>query len=131
MPVGIISGSGMYSLPGIEQSGSTAITTPYGDVAVARIAFAGATLLHIARHGPGHALLSSGVNHRANIWALKEFGATSVIGLTACGGVDPSLELGSLLIFDDLHFISNRLPDGSLCTFFTELAQPQRGHWVL
>ena len=35
------------------------------------------------------------------------------------------------MIFDDLHFISNRLPDGSLCTFFDQVGDPQRGHWVL
>jgi purine nucleoside phosphorylase len=34
-------------------------------------------------------------------------------------------------VFDDLHFISNRLPDGSLCTFFVEPGDPRRGHWVL
>jgi purine nucleoside phosphorylase len=45
--------------------------------------------------------------------------------------VDPSLELGSLIVFDDLHFISNRLPDGSLCTFFVEPGDPRRGHWIL
>jgi purine nucleoside phosphorylase len=53
------------------------------------------------------------------------------VGCTACGAVDPSLEPGSLVVFDDLHFISNRLPDGSLCTFFTEPGDPQRGHWIL
>jgi purine nucleoside phosphorylase len=75
--------------------------------------------------------LSNHVNHRANIWALRELGATAVIGCTACGAVDPSLELGSLVVFDDLHFISNRLPDGSLCTFCVEPGDPQRGHWIL
>jgi purine nucleoside phosphorylase len=50
---------------------------------------------------------------------------------TACGAVDPTLELGSLIVFDDLHFIANRLPDGSLCTFFTREGDPGRGHWVL
>jgi 5'-methylthioadenosine phosphorylase len=54
-----------------------------------------------------------------------------VIGCTACGAVDPTIELGSLIIFDDLHFISNRLPDGSICTFFTEPGDPRRGHWIL
>src|SRR6202030_926873 len=34
-------------------------------------------------------------------------------------------------VFSDLHFISNRLPDGSLCTFFTEPGDPARGHWIL
>ena len=41
------------------------------------------------------------------------------------------MQLGSLVIFDDLHFISNRLPDGSLCTFFTEPGDAARGHWIL
>jgi purine nucleoside phosphorylase len=71
------------------------------------------------------------VNHRANIWALKELGARAVVGCTACGAVDPELELGSLVVFDDLHFPSNRLPDGSLCTFFVEPGDALRGHWIL
>jgi purine nucleoside phosphorylase len=54
-----------------------------------------------------------------------------VVGCTACGAVDPTLELGSLVIFDDLHFISNRLPDGSLCTFFDREGDRGRGHWIL
>jgi purine nucleoside phosphorylase len=54
-----------------------------------------------------------------------------VIGCTACGVVDPTIELGSLIVFDDLHFISNRLPDGSLCTFFAEPGDPARAHWIL
>jgi purine nucleoside phosphorylase len=54
-----------------------------------------------------------------------------VVGCTVCGAVDPELELGALLVFDDLHFMSNRLPDGTLCTFFTEPGDPARGHWIL
>ena len=62
---------------------------------------------------------------------MNELGATSVIACTACGAVDPALELGSLVVFDDLHFISNRLADGSICTFFTEPGDPRRAHWIL
>jgi purine nucleoside phosphorylase len=71
------------------------------------------------------------VSHRANIWALRALGASAVLGCTACGAVDPSLPLGSLVVFDDLHFLSNRLPDGSLCTFFTQPGDARRGHWIL
>jgi purine nucleoside phosphorylase len=88
-------------------------------------------MLHLSRHGEGHIRLSNHVNHRANLWALKELGADAVIGCTACGAVDPSLDLGSLVVFDDLHFIANRLPDGSLCTFCVEPGDPGRGHWIL
>ncbi len=131
MAVGIITGSGTYALPEFEHGEAVAVITPFGEVTVTRGRYAGVPVLHLARHGAGHRLLSNLVNHRANIWALAELGATSVIGLTACGAVDPELELGSLVIFDDLHFLSNRLPDGSLCSFFTEPGDPGRGHWVL
>ena len=47
-----------------------------------------------------------------------------------CGALDPGLALGSLIVFDDLHFPVNRLPDGSLCTLHTEPGAPGRGHWI-
>ncbi len=107
------------------------VQTPFGEAPVTRGSFAGVAVLHVSRHRAGHAILSSGVNHRANIWALNELGAGAVIGCTACGAVDPRIELGSLIVFDDLHFPVNRLPDGSLSTFFTEPGDPGRGHWIL
>jgi len=131
MPVGIITGSGTYALPAFHGGEPIGVGTPYGEVTVTRGEYAGVAALHIARHGPGHHRISSAVNHRANIWALAELGANAVIGMTACGAVDPTLDLGSLLIFDDLYFPVNRLPDGSLCTFFTEPGDPARAHWIL
>jgi 5'-methylthioadenosine phosphorylase len=109
---------------------TTEVETPYGACAVTRGVYAGVEAVHISRHGAGHVRLSNHVTHRANIWALKQLGTSAVIGCTACGAVDPTLELGSLIVFDDLHFISNRLPDGSLCSFF-EPGDPRRGHWIL
>ncbi len=106
-------------------------STPFGVVSIARGNYHGADVLHVSRHGAGHVRLSNHVTHRANIWALKELGAGAVIGCTSCGAVDPSLPLGSLVVFGDLHFISNRLPDGSLCTYFTEAGDPVRAHWIL
>ena len=105
--------------------------TPFGEASVTRGRYAGVDALHLSRHGAGHVRLSNQVTHRANIWALNELGATAVIACTACGAVNPSIELGSLIVFDDLHFISNRLPDGSQCTFFERQGDPQQGHWIL
>ena len=129
--VAIITGSGTHALPGYEEAESVAVQTPFGAADVTRGRYAGVEALHLSRHGSGHARLSNHVTHRANVWALKELGASAVIGCTACGAVDATLELGSLVVFDDLHFISNRLPDGSLCTFFTAPGDPDRGHWIL
>jgi purine nucleoside phosphorylase len=131
MPVGIITGSGTTELTGFTAAEPVTVKTPFGPGAVSRGTYAGVDALHVARHGAGHARLSNQVTHRANIWALKELGATAVVACTVCGAVDPGLELGALLVFDDLYFTSNRLPDGSLCTFFNDPGDPARGHWIL
>jgi len=131
MSIGIITGSGTHALPGFERGEAVAVETPFGVAAVSRGRYGGVDAVHVSRHGEGHVRLSNHVTHRANIWALKELGAGAVIGCTACGAVDPTLELGSLVVFDDLHFISNRLPDGSLCTFSIVSGDPARGHWIL
>src|SRR3984957_17938110 len=131
MSVGIITGSGTNALPDFAGSEAIVVDTPYGQTSVTKGSYAAVDALHVSRHGPGHARLSNHVTHRANIWALKELGASAVIGCTACGAVDATVPLGSLVVFDDLHFSSNRLPDGSLCTFFTEPFDPGRGHWIL
>ena len=130
MALGIITGSGTYALPGIEAGAPELVTTPFGDAQVTEGQFAGADVLHVSRHREGHELLSSQVTHQANVFALRERGARAVIGVTVCGAVDPELLLGGLVVFDDLHFLANRLPDGSLCTLHTEPGRPGRGHWV-
>ena len=131
MAVAIITGSGTHSLPGFAAADTAERQTPFGEVQISRGEFAGTEVLHVSRHGAGQARLSHQVQHRANLWALRDLGATVVIGCTACGAVDPSLELGSLVVFDDLYFPSNRLPDGTLCSFFTAPGDPERGHWIL
>lgn len=131
MPVGVITGSGTYALPGFEDAEAVRVQTPFGTSTVTRGSYGGVPALHVSRHGPGHVRLSNHVTHRANIWALAQLGAGAVVGCTACGALDPTLELGSLVVFDDLHFLSNRLADGSLCTFFAEPGDPRRAHWIL
>jgi purine nucleoside phosphorylase len=130
MPIAIITGSGTYALPGFESSGPEPIATEWGEALVSRGTFAGVEVLHVSRHGEGHRRLSNQVTHRANIAALAALGADGVIGVTVCGAVDPSVELGSLVCFDDLHFVVNRLGDGELCTFYPEPGDPRRGHWI-
>jgi len=119
-----------YALQGFESDGEQSVVTPFGEAGVTRGVFAGVDVVHISRHGAGHPRLSNHVNHRANVWALRELGARAVIGCTACGAVDSGLPLGSLVVFDDFHFLANRLPDGSLCTFHTEPGDRKRAHWI-
>ena len=130
MRIGIITGSGTYALPGLDAAAPRAVATPFGTALVSEGAFAGVQVLHVSRHGEGHRRLSSGVTHQANLAALRDLGAEAILAATVCGSLDAQLELGSLLVFDDLHFPANRLPDGSLCTLHTEPGTPGRGHWI-
>jgi 5'-methylthioadenosine phosphorylase len=129
MRIGIVTGSGTYALPGFDGEART-VETRFGPARVSAGTFADIDVLHISRHGDGHARLSSAVTHQANISALKQLGADAIVAVTVCGATDPSLELGSLIVFDDLHFLANRLPDGSLCTLHTEAGMAGRGHWI-
>lgn len=129
MTVGIITGTGTYALPEFEDAQPERVATPWGTAELTRGRFAGTEVLHVSRHGEGHPRLSSHVNHRANVWALREAGARAAIGCTACGALDQGIALGSLIVFDDLHFLANRLADGSICSFWEE-GDRLRGHWI-
>ena len=130
MTIGILTGSGTYALPGFEGVGPEPVSTDWGEAFVSHGTWAGVDVLHISRHGAGHPRLSNHVTHRANVAALKALGADGVLAVTVCGAVDPDAELGSLVCFDDLHFLTNRLANGEICTFFTEPGAPERGHWI-
>jgi purine nucleoside phosphorylase len=128
--LGVITGSGTYSLPGFEGGALEPVRTEWGEALVSSGRFAGVDVLHVSRHGEGHVRLSNHVTHRANVAALSALGAAGAIAVTVCGAVDSDVELGSLICFDDLHFLSNRLADGSLSTFYDRPGDPQRGHWI-
>ncbi len=129
MSVGIITGTGLYELP-LDDPSIVERATPWGPVSLRRGILAGAEVVHVSRHGAGHARLSSQTEPRATITALAEEGVTAIISTTVVGGVDPGLELGSFVLFDDLYFPSNRLPGGELCTLFSAAGQAGRGHWI-
>lgn len=85
---------------------------------------AGVDVAHLARHGAGHAGLSRQIEHSSNLAALLAMSVDCLLSLTVCGTVDPSVPPGSLVVFDDLYFPSNRLPDGGPCTWHTSPAPP-------
>ena len=128
--IGVLTGTGTYELPGFEAGTPRRVSTRWGEALVTEGRLGDAEVLHVSRHEPGHQRLSNHVQHRANIWALKDLDADCVVGVTVCGAVDITVPLGSLIVFDDLHFLTNRLPDGSLCTFHDEPGDRRRGHWI-
>jgi purine nucleoside phosphorylase len=130
MRIGVLTGTGTYRLPGLEAGEARWVETRFGEALVTEGRLGDGEVVHVARHEPGHKRLSNQVQHRANIAALKELGADCVVAATVCGAVDASVPLGSLIVFDDLHFLANRLADGSLCTFYDEPGDRLRGHWI-
>lgn len=130
MRIGIITGSGTYALPDFDGASPRTIETEFGATTVTEGRFAGLDVVHVSRHLPGHPRLSHQVTHQANIAALRDLSVDAIVAVTVCGAVDPTVPLGSVIVFDDLHFLVNRLPDGSVCTLHTEPGRPGRGHWV-
>lgn len=87
--IGIIGGSGLYQLDGLEQVCEERIRTPYGstsDVVVTGV-LNGIRVAFLARHGRGHRLLPSEVPYRANIYALKQLGARYLLSFSAVGSL--------------------------------------------
>jgi len=130
MRVGVLTGTGTYALPGLESQEPDGVATRFGEARVTRAQLGEVEVLHVSRHLEGHKRLSNHVTHRANVSALRDLGADCVLAVTVCGAVDPSVPLGSLVVFDDLHFLANRLADGSLCTLYDEPGATDRAHWI-
>jgi 5'-methylthioadenosine phosphorylase len=126
--VGVITGSGVYELPG--ESETHVIENAFGEAKVAVSRVGSWTVGSISRHQSGHRHLPHTIPHRANLTALKQLGARAVLATTAVGAVDASVPLGRPILFDDLFFPANVLPNGEACTIFTSPGDPERGHLI-
>ena len=115
MAIGVITGSGTYALPGYEGAGRRRSETRMGGALLARGTGAGreASTSRATTRGTGGSATRSRIAPTSPRW--PQHGVDAVLAVTVCGAVDPAVELGSLIGFDDLHFPVNRLPDGSLC----------------
>jgi 5'-methylthioadenosine phosphorylase len=100
--LGIIGGSGIYDLPGLENVVEKAIPSPWGaPSAPLRIGdIAGLPVVFLPRHDKGHRLSPSDINYRANIDALKRVGVTDLISLSACGSFKEDLPPGTFVLVD-------------------------------
>jgi len=87
--IGIIGGSGLYSMPGFEQQEEAAIETPFGTPSDNYVlgTLAGRRVAFLARHGRGHRISPSELNFRANIYGMKSLGVERIISLSAVGSL--------------------------------------------
>ena len=98
--IGIIGGTGLYRMEGLEVTRSAEIDTPFGrpsgPVMLGRLA--GRDIAFLPRHGLHHDLLPSEINFRANIWALKTVGVRTIIGVSAVGSLRQEIRPGDLAL---------------------------------
>src|SRR6266487_231548 len=100
--LGIIGGSGIYDLPGLEKVRTKKIKSPWGEPSAAlRVGeIAGLPVVFLSRHDQGHRLSPSDINYRANIDVLKRAGVTDLISLSACGSFKEELAPGAFVLVD-------------------------------
>jgi 5'-methylthioadenosine phosphorylase len=100
--LGIIGGSGIYDLPGLENVRDEAIRSPWGEpsASVRHGTIAGLPIVFLPRHGRGHRLSPSDINYRANIDVLKRAGVTDLVSLSACGSFKEELPPGAFVLVD-------------------------------
>ncbi|MFT4873268.1 S-methyl-5'-thioinosine phosphorylase [Congregibacter sp.] len=101
MSLGLIGGTGLTRLAGLEVVASHAVDTPYGQpsMAIEEGVFAGRKLFFLHRHGGGAQPIPPHlVNYRANIWALRELGVERIFAANAVGGVNSQMIPGKLVI---------------------------------
>lgn len=103
--LGVIGGSGLYQMAGLEDVETHDISTPFGrpsdPVMIGRLA--GRRIAFLARHGRGHRLAPSEVNYRANLYALKQVGVERVIAVSACGSLREDYAPGHIVIPDQVY----------------------------
>jgi 5'-methylthioadenosine phosphorylase len=100
--LGVIGGSGLYDLPGLENVREERIASPWGEPSAAlRIGeIAGLPIVFLSRHDKGHRLSPSDINYRANIDVLKRAGVTDLVSLSACGSFKEELPPGTFVLID-------------------------------
>ena len=127
--IGIIGGSGLYDIEGLENKAWRRVHTPWGDPSDELLEgwLGGVRCVFLPRHGRGHRLSPSHLNYRANIDALKRAGCTEVISLSAVGSLKAELPPGHFVIVDqfiDRSFAREKSFFGEGCVAHVSVAHP-------
>lgn len=96
--IGVIGGTGLYELCGIQRS--MTVETRFGNVAVSTGDIGGKRVVFLPRHGKSHDIPPHAINYEANMTALKQLGALTVIGVHAVGALNPALRMGDYVVPD-------------------------------
>src|SRR5256714_6595602 len=115
--IGIIGGSGLYNIEGFISQEWTKVKSPFGqpsdDFLTGRLG--GREVVFLPRHGRGHRILPSELNHRANIWGLKKLQVAWIIGVSAVGSLQAKYKPCDVVLFDQFF---DRTKQSAAHTFF-------------
>jgi 5'-methylthioadenosine phosphorylase len=105
----VIGGSGLYEMPGLQETREYHIDTPFGTTSAPIVVgtLEGERVAFLARHGIGHHLTPGEVPYRANIYALKSLGAERIVSISACGSLQEELAPGHIVIPDQIYDNTN------------------------
>src|SRR5512139_2949034 len=106
LPVlGIIGGSGLYNMSGLQNSETIDVETPFGKPSAPVVlgTISGKRVAFLARHGIGHHITPSEVPYRANIYALKSLGVRQIVSISACGSLQEQFAPGHIVIPDQIY----------------------------
>lgn len=114
--IGIIGGSGLYDMAGLEEREEVAVATPFGDPSDKLVTgtLGGKRVAFLARHGRGHRLMPSELNFRANIYAMKTLGVERILSVSAVGSLRESIAPLDIVLPD--QFLDRTR--GRVSTFF-------------
>lgn len=100
----VIGGSGLYDMPGLQQTQEREIETPFGKPSAPIVTgyLEGQPIAFLARHGVGHPISPSEINYRANIYALKSIGVQRIVSISACGSLREDFKPGEIVIPNQL-----------------------------
>jgi 5'-methylthioadenosine phosphorylase len=100
--LGILGGSGVYDIAGLEKAQWRRVASPFGETSDEFLfgTLDGQELVFVPRHGRGHVHSPSSINYRANIDALKRVGVTDILSLSACGSLREDLPPGHFMVVD-------------------------------
>ena len=116
--LGVIGGSGLYALDGLEAVEEVRLSTPFGEPSDAYVVarLGGRKLVFLPRHGRGHRLSPTEINSRANVWGLKALGVTRVLSVSAVGSLREDIAPGDFVAVDQFIDRTRHRPD----TFFED-----------
>lgn len=109
--LGLITGSGYYNLGSLHDPEALVIDTPYGAAPLTRARWnGGPRVLFLPRHGSDHSVPPHVINYRANMWALRDAGATAIVATAVSGGMVPGMKPGDMVVIDDFIDFTNGRP---------------------